>query len=58
MEYQRNQWGTDDRFTGPDGQAFTKYDGMMTKWCDSDGVHERPLALVEIHNDDDGACDI
>lgn len=28
MEYQRNKWGTDDRFTGPDGQNFTKHDGM------------------------------
>jgi hypothetical protein len=27
MEYQRNAWGTDDRFSGPDGQSFTKYDG-------------------------------
>lgn len=58
MEYQRNQWGTDDRFTGPDGQVFTKHDGMMTKWCDSDGCHEQRISLVEIHNDDDGACDI
>ena len=28
MEYQRNQWGTDDRFGGPDGEAFTKHDGI------------------------------
>jgi hypothetical protein len=27
MSYQRNGWGTDDRFTGPDGSAFTKHDG-------------------------------
>ena len=27
MEYQRNGWGTDDRFTGPDEEAFTKGDG-------------------------------
>ena len=27
MEYQRNGWGTDDRFTGPDGEQFTKDDG-------------------------------
>lgn len=28
MEYQRNSWGEDDRFTGPDGQEFTKHDGV------------------------------
>jgi len=28
MEYQRNKWGTDDRFTGPDGEIFTKNDGL------------------------------
>jgi len=28
MEYQRNSWGTDDRFTGPDDQVFTKDDGL------------------------------
>jgi len=27
MEYQRNNWGTDDRFKGPDGSTFTKFDG-------------------------------
>ena len=27
MEYQRYGWGTDDRFTGPDEEAFTKGDG-------------------------------
>lgn len=26
MEYQRNNWGSDDRFTGPDNKPFTKYD--------------------------------
>jgi len=30
MEYQRNNWGTDDRFTGPDGQQFTKNDGLIS----------------------------
>lgn len=30
MEYQRNSWGTDDRFTGPDGQDFTKGDGLKS----------------------------
>ena len=28
MEYERNSWGTDDRFTRPDGQTFTKHDGL------------------------------
>ncbi len=28
MEYERNAWGTDDRFTGPDGEVFTKGDGL------------------------------
>lgn len=27
MEYQRNAWGTDDRFKGPDGETFVKHDG-------------------------------
>jgi len=27
MEYQRNGWGADDRFRGPDGEAFKKNDG-------------------------------
>jgi|TARA_X000001382_G_C3154999_1_gene174237 hypothetical protein len=31
MEYQRNNWGIDDRFTGPDGQQFTKNDGLMSE---------------------------
>jgi hypothetical protein len=31
MEYQRNGWGTDDRFTGPDGQSFTKSDGLTSE---------------------------
>ena len=26
MEYQRNTWGTDDRFKGPDSQPFVKHD--------------------------------
>tara|TARA_B100000965_G_scaffold172464_1_gene144100 strand:- start:642 stop:800 length:159 start_codon:yes stop_codon:yes gene_type:complete len=28
MEYQRNNWGTDDRFSGPDDQVFNKDDGL------------------------------
>ena len=31
MEYQRNSWGTDDRFTGPDDQTFNKDDGLSTE---------------------------
>lgn len=27
LEYQRNGWGTDDRFRGPDGEGFIKHDG-------------------------------
>jgi hypothetical protein len=27
MEYQRNGWGTDDRFRGPDAEKFIKHDG-------------------------------
>jgi hypothetical protein len=26
MEYQRNNWGSDDRFKGPDNQPFVKHD--------------------------------
>jgi len=26
MEYQRNGWGSDDRFKGPDNQPFVKHD--------------------------------
>jgi hypothetical protein len=29
MEYQRNGWGTDDRFRGPDQERFRKDDGMQ-----------------------------
>ena len=28
MSYQRNGWGTDDRFTGPDQYAIVKGDGL------------------------------
>jgi hypothetical protein len=58
MEYQRNAWGTDDRFTGPDGKAFTKNDGISTSWCDANGCHTANLTLREIQGDDDGYCDI
>ncbi len=30
MEFQSNEWGTDDRFTGPDDQPFTKHDGRAS----------------------------
>jgi hypothetical protein len=30
MEYQRNGWGTDDRFSGPDGEMFRKDDTAIT----------------------------
>jgi hypothetical protein len=29
MEYQRNGWGTDDRFRGPDQERFQKFDGAQ-----------------------------
>ena len=29
LEYQRNGWGSDDRFRGPDSQPFTKHDGRV-----------------------------
>ena len=28
MEYRRNGWGSDDRFTGPDAEPFQKHDGV------------------------------
>jgi hypothetical protein len=30
MEYQRNGWGSDDRFRAPDGERFEKHDGNPT----------------------------
>jgi hypothetical protein len=29
MEYQRNGWGADDRFRGPDQERFVKHDGAQ-----------------------------
>lgn len=62
IEYQRNGWGSDDRFNGPDGESFTKDDGRMTRlmhpaqqqrsWPDSAHGHTR----VAIY-DDDGETD-
>lgn len=37
MEYQRNAWGTDDRFCCPDGEQFTKHDGRQPQ---SDMTHQ------------------
>jgi len=31
MEFQRNSWGTDDRFKGPDGSEFMKHDGRTPR---------------------------
>ena len=58
MEYQRNNWGTDDRFTGPDGSTFTKDDGIDTQVCDPTGCHTVKLSRRELYGDDDGYCDI
>ena len=56
MEYQRNAWGTDDRFCGPDGEAFTKYDGrgQSACWVGSDGLQQCATAGPSIYDDDDG----
>jgi len=70
IEYQRNGWGTDDRFQGPDGETFTKNDGMTTPcppplqqdplwaksmhWVRSDGQRECATAVPAVHDDDDG----
>jgi hypothetical protein len=48
MEYQRNGWGTDDRFRGPDGAGFMKYDGRST---------ESPYAGVPVSLDSVILCD-
>lgn len=34
MEYQRNSWGTDDRFQGQDGEPFLKDDGMTSTFTE------------------------
>lgn len=61
MEYQRNQWGTDDRFLGPDGETFTKHDGRSSAepaqacWVDPTGqMRCAQLQQGELNNDDDG----
>jgi len=58
MEFQRNGWGDDDRFQGPDGQDFTKDDGRSIyktmEWIDPvHGKRSGPFHLTEINNDDD-----
>ena len=58
MEYQRNGYGTDDRFTGPDGSTFTKHDGIDTQVCDPAGCRTVKLSPRELYDDDDGYCDI
>lgn len=71
MEYQRNGWGSDDRFTGPDGASFTKDDGRIPHlahppqqnptwahqgcWVNSDGARVCAPVGNAIHDDDDGA---
>jgi len=61
MEYQRNSWGTDDRFVGPDGATFTKHDGRASSepanacWVDASGqMRCAQIQQGELNNDDDG----
>jgi len=68
MEYQRNAWGTDDRFRGPDRQPFTKDDGRTPPpalplqqdlprtacWVDASGTQHCAPPSRAIHEDDDG----
>tara|TARA_B100000459_G_C8598552_1_gene211004 strand:+ start:10121 stop:10591 length:471 start_codon:yes stop_codon:yes gene_type:complete len=51
MEYQRNSWGVDDRFTGPDGQEFTKGDGLKSAPFDFD--YELYKEVLKCHPRDD-----
>lgn len=52
MEYQRNGWGIDDRFRGPDGEAFTKHDGIsaaqprLTHPAQQGSLHPRHMCWV------------
>ena len=57
MEYQRNGYGTDDRFTGPMVQP-SPHDGVDTQVCDPTGCHMVKLNIRELYEDDDGYCDI
>ena len=67
MEYQRNHWGRDDRFRGPDGAAFTKNDGrapldlplqqdnpFLACWVMPDGTQQCASPGRGLHDDDDG----
>jgi hypothetical protein len=65
MEYQRNGWGSDDRFRGPDGAAFTKHDGraplplqqdnpFLACWVQADGTQQCAPSALGVHDDDDG----
>lgn len=62
MEYQRNAWGSDDRFKGPDGQAFMKHDGravsadtQQTYWVDQNGTQRcQAFSVRELNHDEDG----
>lgn len=62
MEYQRNAWGSDDRFKGPDGQDFMKHDGravsadtQQTCWVDQNGTRRcQAFSVRELNHDEDG----
>jgi hypothetical protein len=67
IEYQRNRWGHDDRFLGPDGANFTKHDGRTAQglplqqdnpflacWVQPDGTQSCSQVTAAIHEDDDG----
>lgn len=45
MEYQRNNWGTDDRFRGPDTAEFRKDDGRTGTMQDRICVDPASLSL-------------
>lgn len=51
MEYQRNAWGTDDRFRGPDGVQFTKHDGRQES-----ATAPRPQPALRDHCGGKQAC--
>jgi hypothetical protein len=65
LEYERNGWGCDDRFRGPDAAPFTKHDGRAAApaparpqqqacWITPDGTQACAPADRRIHDDDDG----
>lgn len=52
LEYQRNSWGSDDRFLGPDGGAFVKSDGRGGHCSGPERVQLEILdALAQKHMD-------